>query len=129
VEDVPHFLVVRAASLGPSIVSGVFIVIVCVLACVQPCAASYPAPDTSRHHRLQCSAVTVTITNVIKVVAGRFRPNALAYCDYLGYRTAIATGDLTDYLNKTQDLQLGNISNCQASSGDIIDAQVRATSG
>lgn len=77
----------------------------------------------------EAMGITLAITNTIKVGTGRWRPNALAYCNYKGYRDALASGNLTTYLAVTNPTAFGDISFCLASEADVSEAQASFPSG
>ena len=66
--------------------------------------------------------LTFAITNVIKIYAGYPRPNFFAYCNYQGYRTALASGNFTSYNALTTPGNFASLLNCQASPADIQDS-------
>jgi hypothetical protein len=53
---------------------------------------------------------------------GRQRPNFLALCDYAGYRSAIASGDLTQYQRLTTFNAIGDVSKCRANFEDVAES-------
>lgn len=64
-------------------------------------------------------------TNVLKRYVGRPRPNFFAYCDYKGYRNALATGNFTSYDSVTVFGRLVPTSVC----GDLLDPRFSFPSG
>jgi len=77
----------------------------------------------------QALGLTMFLTCISKVFFGRQRPNFYAYCDYKGYRNAIATGDFTEYLSLTQAGAQGDVSFCRATSSNVQDAMYSHPSG
>lgn len=96
--------------------------------------------DVSRNHKVakfflaqlvlfQALGLTLFLTSLSKVFFGRQRPNFYAFCDYKGYRNAVATGDFTEYFSLTQEGVQGHISFCRASEGDVKESMFSHPSG
>lgn len=62
--------------------------------------------------------VTNLITNLVKVLVGRLRPNFYAFCDYKGYRTSFETGNFTEYFENTVPGRIGDIRFCRLEEND-----------
>lgn len=73
--------------------------------------------------------LALAITNVVKNFVGRQRPNFFAYCDYVGYRDAIATGNLTAYEALTAAGARGDAARCAGGHADVAEAQRSFPSG
>lgn len=96
--------------------------------------------DVSRNHKVakfflaqlvlfQALGLTLFLTSLSKVFFGRQRPNFYAFCDYKGYRSAVETGDFTEYFSLTTPGVQGDISYCLASAGDIKESMFSHPSG
>ena len=72
----------------------------------------------------QCISLAGTITNIIKLVVRRPRPNFFMLCDYMDIRTNVSF-----YLANTIPGAFGRYSNCFAESSDIIQAALSFPSG
>lgn len=77
----------------------------------------------------QALLLTMAITDTIKNVTAYPRPNFFAYCDYAGYREAVASGNLTAYNTATTAGGLGSPSRCLGQAHDVEDAQLSFPSG
>jgi len=77
---------------------------------------------------LEVFALTLLGTELFKAFAGRLRPSFFAYCNYAGYRDAMAANDFTEYFNNTKFGALGNISKCRDTS-DLRNAITAFPSG
>ena len=67
------------------------------------------------------SGLTAAVTtDIMKKVVGRARPVALYNCNYLGYKTAVDTGNYTMYNALATFGKVGDVSNCWAS-GAVAD--------
>jgi membrane-associated phospholipid phosphatase len=64
----------------------------------------------------QCLLLADGITNTIKVLVLRPRPNFLAYCDYKGFQLASSSGNYTSYNLATQPNAVGSTSSCLSKS-------------
>jgi len=60
----------------------------------------------------QSVGYTFFLTTILKIFAGRLRPNFFAMCNYHGYRDALATGNFTSYNSLTVAGVIGSINNC-----------------
>lgn len=77
----------------------------------------------------QALAIVFSITNLLKMLAGRQRPNFFALCDYEGYKDAIVKGDLHKYQELTAFNAIGDISKCRASFSDVAESMRSFPSG
>jgi len=64
----------------------------------------------------QCLLLADGVTNTIKVLVLRPRPNFLAYCNYKGFQTASSSGNYTSYNLATQPNAVGSTSFCLSKS-------------
>lgn len=58
------------------------------------------------------STSSFIVVNILKKSVGRPRPMALYGCNYLGYKTAVDSGNYTEYYALTTFGRLGDIANC-----------------
>jgi len=72
---------------------------------------------------IQSFGITFFLSNALKLIFGRKRPNFFAYCDYKGFRTAMSTGNFTDYNSQTIPGNPGSEMYCSADLGDLLDSQ------
>lgn len=93
----------------------------------------------------QALGLTLFLTSLSKVFFGRQRPNFFAFCDYKGYRNAVATGDFTEYprafnwveficdsgsyFARTVPGVQGSIEFCEATPGEINESMFSHPSG
>lgn len=77
----------------------------------------------------QALLLTVAVTDTIKVATAFPRPNFFAYCNYAGYRDALASGNFSAYNKATAANAIGRISLCQAPEADVHEAQLSFPSG
>lgn len=70
----------------------------------------------------QALAIVFAITNILKMMAGRQRPNFYALCDYAGYRDAVQSGNMTAYEAATYPGALGDLSKCRAPFADVAES-------
>lgn len=73
---------------------------------------------------IQCISLTGTITNIIKLVVRRPRPNFFMLCDYMHIRD-----NVTFYLENTVSGAFGNYSNCFAELSNKNEAALSFPSG
>jgi len=96
--------------------------------------------DVSRTHKVakfflaqlvlfQALGLTLFLTSLSKVFFGRQRPNFFAFCDYQGYRTAMETGNFTEYFSLTEAGRQGNLEFCRASQSEINESMFSHPSG
>ena len=64
----------------------------------------------------QCLLGTDAVTNTIKVLVLRPRPNFLAYCNYKGYYDAMQSGNYSAYNHATTAGVVGSTANCLSQS-------------
>ena len=80
---------------------------------------------------------TITLTNAVKAVAGRPRPNFFALCNYKGYGDALTVvphgeehlANLSAYMAATTSGAFGQYSHCSAAAKDIRQAHLSFPSG
>jgi len=77
----------------------------------------------------QCLGLTFFITASLKIFFGRQRPNFFAMCNYKGYRTALKTGDFTEYFAMTTAGVLGDLKYCEATQKEIYESVYSHPSG
>jgi len=61
---------------------------------------------------LEAFAANALFTEFLKAYVGRLRPNFYAMCNYKGYRTAMETGNFTEYFNLTVEGRPGTMDDC-----------------
>jgi diacylglycerol diphosphate phosphatase/phosphatidate phosphatase len=71
---------------------------------------------------MQALGMVFTVTNLLKYMTGRQRPNFYALCDYAGYREAVATGNMDVYNAATKFGAIGNVNKCTASFKDVAES-------
>lgn len=64
----------------------------------------------------QCLLLADGITNTIKILVLRPRPNFFAYCNYKGYNDAMTSNNFTSYNSMTIPGVQGSISSCESES-------------
>lgn len=69
---------------------------------------------------LQTLLLTDAVTNTIKIMVLRPRPNFLAYCNYMGYRDAMSSNNYTTYDSLVHAGTVGLWSNCREQDIDSI---------
>lgn len=77
----------------------------------------------------QCLLMSDAITNTIKVLVLRPRPNFFARCDYKGFQTAMSSGNYTSYNAQTQANVQGSTSYCLAPQTTVVDSVLSFPSG
>jgi len=77
----------------------------------------------------QALGLTLFLTSLSKIFFGRQRPNFYAMCDYKGYRTAVETGDFTEYFSLTQANTPGDVSFCRATLREVNESMMSHPSG
>lgn len=78
---------------------------------------------------VQAVIVAQTIYHTLKLAFGRPRPNFYAYCNYAGYRDALAAGDLTNYTAAITPGAFGDIAKCRGTTSQIRSAVSAFPSG
>lgn len=76
-----------------------------------------------------CLLATDAITNNVKILVLRPRPNFFAYCDYKGYGSAMNSGNYTLYNSVTTANAIGSVSACTASAATVKDSVLSFPSG
>lgn len=71
---------------------------------------------------LQALAIVFSITNLLKTMTGRQRPNFFALCNYAGYNDAITSGDFTSYFANTVFGAFGDLKKCQSDFSDVAES-------
>jgi len=61
---------------------------------------------------LVCVLSANSVTSVLKIKVSRARPIALYHCNYLGYKTAVDSGNFTAYSSLATFGKVGDVSNC-----------------
>lgn len=77
----------------------------------------------------QCLLMSDAITNSIKVLVLRPRPNFFARCDYKGFQTAMSSANFTSYNTQTQANVQGSTSYCLAAHSTVVDSVLSFPSG
>ncbi|RYY33929.1 phosphatase PAP2 family protein, partial [archaeon] len=118
-ETVPTYLLIILALGMP-----LLIMLACILlaAAVRPRGRGYKAWVMTYFWcaLALCQALLLagTITETVKLAVGRPRPNFFAYCNYAGYRDALASGDFTAYNAATNPQAFADMTKCTASASN-----------